>query len=385
MRWLSSLLLGAMVLTPTYAVSADFPIKIGGRVMGDWAFFTQDDGFKARVDDFQDGTEIRRARIALSGKVAGNVAFKTQYDFSAGKIGFKDVYFELGGLPLVGHVRVGQFKEPFTLEVAGSSNHIRFMERSLAFAFAPDRNSGLMLHDGVLDERATWAAGVFREVDSNGNGAADGKYNVTGRVTGLPLYANDGQMLLHLGLGISHREPVDSTVQYSERPESHLAGKLIDTGRLTAGATNLVGIEAMLVAGSVSLQGEYNMARVDVPVGSDPTYYGYYAEVSFCITGEHRQYKRSSGAPLGVTPRRNFDGEGGYGAWELGARYSFCDLDEPGTAGGEPGTPGELKDLTLGLNWYLNANSRWMINYVRAEHSVEGYMSIVQTRFQVNF
>ena len=52
-----------------------------------------------------------------------------------------------------------------------------------------------------------------------------------------------------------------------------------------------------------------------------------------------------------VKPRRavTFKG-GGIGAWELAGRWSYIDTN--GTAGSGPG--GQLNDLTVGVNWYLN-------------------------------
>ena len=87
----------------------------------------------------------------------------------------------------VGNVRIGQFKEPFSLELQTSTNDTTFMERATLFNLTPDRNTGLMVYDNPC-ERVTWAAGVFRDSDKFGDDSGDGEYNYTGRITGLPPY-----------------------------------------------------------------------------------------------------------------------------------------------------------------------------------------------------
>ena len=54
---------------------------------------------------------------------------------------------------------------------------------------------------------------------------------------------------------------------------------------------------------------------------------------------------------------------GGWGAWEIAARYSVVDLnDRLGSPDGVAG--GKQAIITAGLNWYVNRNIRFMINYL---------------------
>jgi phosphate-selective porin OprO/OprP len=53
----------------------------------------------------------------------------------------------------------------------------------------------------------------------------------------------------------------------------------------------------------------------------------------------------------------------GWGAWEIAARYSVVDLnDRLGFADGVAG--GKQEVFTAGLNWYVNRNVRFMLNYL---------------------
>jgi len=357
-----------------------FQMRIGGRIQNDWAFFDQDSSLEDAVGNWDDGTEFRRTQLDMQGLLYETIEFKAQYDFAGGDADFKDVYLGLKGLP-VGTLRVGHFKEPFSLDELISNNYMTFLERALPNTLVPARNTGIMINNHVLEDRITYALGVFRETDNFGSGEGDGKYNVTARLTGLPLYEDEGSALLHLGLAYSHRNPGD-TLSYSQRPESHLAERLINTGSVEVDDLDLVGAEVAMVYGPASLQVEYITAMVDGAAGSNPDFSGYYIQTSYFLTGEHRPYRLSGAVFSRVKPKAGFPGqEGGIGAWEIAARYSHLDLYDGGINGGE------LDDVTVGLNWYLNPNTRVMLNYVYADASdlYEGKAHIMQTRFQIDF
>lgn len=358
--------------------SADgaFKLKLGGRIQNDWAWFVNaDEELEDEVGNLEDGTEIRRARFYVSGTLYDNVEFKTQYDFAKGEAEFKDVYLGLLDLPF-GNLRVGQFQEPFSLEELTSNNYLTFLERASLNAFAPSRSTGLMAYDSFADERATWAVGGFRGSDAFGKGSSDGDYNVTARATGLPLYDEGGTTLLHLGLAATQRNPANETLRYQQRPESHLAPLFVDTGEFEADSALHIGLEAALVLGASSLQSEYVMASPDTP-GNDPEFSAYYVQASHFLTGEHRPYSRSTGAFGRVEPKRNFLTGGG--AWEIAARFSGIDLTDQAVEGGE------MQNLSAALNWYLNPNTRVLLDYVLADLEDVGDTDIVQTRFQVDF
>jgi len=393
------------------SANGSFKLKLGGRIMNDWAFFDADDDLEDALGEFDDGTEFRRARLYVSGTIYDNIEFKAQYDFAGGDTDLKDMYLGIKGLP-IGDIRVGHFKEPFSLEEVTSSKYISLMERALPIeAFAPSRNAGVMLHNHVLEDRVTWAAGVFRDSASDEYGDETGdEYNVTGRITALPWYEEEGRRMLHIGAAVSARNEyknhlksgdleVDQEVaRFRARSESHLASyRLVDTAMQQMDEMLLVGTEAALVFGPFSLQGEYIFANVDGDEDSDrdfdgdgaPDYgyfdstdfQGFYLYASYFLTGEHRAYKPTTAAFSRVKPKHNFLEDGGPGAWELVARYSHLDLDDGDVNGGKQ------DDITLGVNWYLNPNVRVMLNYVYAdaEEKYDGELHTFQTRFQIDF
>jgi phosphate-selective porin OprO/OprP len=356
-----------------------FKARVGGRIQNDWAWIGEDNDLKASVGEQEDGTEFRRARLYVSGLIYDNVEFKMQFDFAGGDVAFKDVYLGLTDLPF-GKIRAGHFKEPFSLEELTSSKYTTFLERALPNAFAPSRNTGVMLHGTALtasDPRMTWAVGAFRDTPDEGDIRDSGGYNFTGRLTWLPWYEDDGASLLHLGGAFSHRNPNDNTARFRSRPEAHLTDRFVDTGSFTSTRVDLVGLEAAWVSGPLSLQGEYVFANAEI--ASSAKFSSYYAQVSYFLTGEHRKYKPSAGAFSRVKPEKNYRFDSGPGAWEIAVRYSELDLNDSGISGGA------LSDISVGLNWYLNPNMKIMWNYVHAELSSVGQADMAMMRLQVDF
>ncbi len=351
-----------------------FKLEIGGRIQADFTF-ADSDAFAV-----EDGNEFRRARLYVSGTLYGNVEFKAEYDFAGGDAEFKDVYVGLTDTP-IGGIRVGHFKEPFSLEELTSSNHITFLERSLPIVFAPSRNTGIMVHDHV-GERFTWAVGAFRDSSDFGIGTGD-NVNLTARVTGLPIYRDEGRSLLHLGLSYTTKD-WDREFRFRSRPEVHQSPRWVDTQGFYADGVDVVDFELAGVFGPLWFLGEYLGTAVSSAGLGDPDLGGFTVQAGFFLTGEHRRYKTSQAKFDRTRPQHPF-GKEGKGAWEIALRTSTLDLSDAGLAGGE------IDDVTLALNWYLNPATRVMLNYVRADVAEAGTVAeagdgdFVLLRFQVDF
>ena len=344
-------------------------LKFGGRIMYDYAIWNDS-------HETYSGTEFRRIRFFNSGKVYGNVKYKLQLDFAGGGVSLKDVYIETE-LPFAGNIRVGHFKEPFRLEALTSSKYMTFMERGLPIAFSPERNVGFMFHEDIVDEKISFQAGFFKEASSGNDKQIDNVNNLTTRLTFLPI--NDNNNLLHIGAGFSSRNSSDRTYSISSRAENHLASKLINLELENVNRMNLIGGEFAFVKDAFSIQGEYILNSVDASQTFD--FSGYYGQVSYFLTGEKRKYKNSLSGFDRVKPKNNAKKNEGWGAFEIAARYSSIDLSDS--------QDGKLNDITLGLNWYLNPCTRFMINYVLANHvdyeENETNENIFQLRMQIDF
>lgn len=310
------------------------------------------------------GSEFRRVRLYSSGEMYGTVKYKLQLDFSGGEISFKDVWIELNKLPIQGSLRIGHFKEPLRLEALTSSKYITFMERGLPIAMSPERNTGAMYHTNI-GKKLSFQSGVFRKSDDFGNDkTANNNISITSRATFLAI--NDGNRLLHLGIAHSKRKNNNKTYSFSSRAENHLGNKLISVNKEQVNHVNIFSSEISYVNGPISLQAEALQTTINAIPEIERSFIinheivSYYGQVSYFITGENRSYKSSLAGFGKVNPKNNY-GENGWGAFEIAARFSAIDTQKNGS----------LKDITIGLNWYLNSNTRVMFNYIKGEMANE--------------
>ncbi len=345
--------------------------------------------------DFSSGTELRRGRLSLGGTLFSDWDYKFEADFAGTTQGgttntvtVTDAFVRWNGLRPVA-ITAGSFKVPFGLEAVGSAKYTTFVERGLPFAFVNLRRLGGMA--STNGDNWTGSIGLFGDPVSSQNNDDEGQ-QVAGRFTFAPWFEVD--RALHFGISGGWISPQQTTlaagsagrfqetIAFRAKPESNMmsdsltastgltaagrtfgrsSGRLVDTGNIPGNVNSysLAAAEIAGVYGPWSLQGEYTRAVVDRDRSGDLSFDGYYFYGSWFVTGESRNYRGDKGVFDVVTPRELFNPQyGGWGAWELAARYSTLDLNDGTVAGGE------IKDLTLGLNWYPNAYVRVMANYV---------------------
>lgn len=338
--------------------TATYPsVTINGVFQADAVFAHQDEVSRQMTGiRLRDGADFRRARLSAKGSVSETVNYFLQMDFGFfGRPTFTDVWVEQTGLPILGNVRIGQWKQPFSLEVVSSFRYTTFMERSVLFQpFTPFRHLGAGFYDNSDDLRNTWAASVFRTGQDHFGGSisAAGGWGSAERATWLPYWddASDGRSYLHLGLGHYFSIPPDHLVNFRTIPEMYVGENapgvvgtsgqpapgafngtpfFVRSGVLNVNCFNVIGTEFLGVYGPLSLQSEVMVNMADQRNGQTATFAGGYAQVGYFLTGEHRPYDRKAGAIDRVKPIENFfrvpTDEGiahGSGAWEVAFRVS---------------------------------------------------------------
>lgn len=336
--------------------SADgaFVFAFGGRLQTDAAVFIND------RTQLGDGIEIRRARIKSYGTVYSDWDYKLEVNFDTNsEVSLTDAWLRYAGFkPFT--VTVGHQKVPFGQQSMTSSNFQVFQERALPDAFIDNdeegrRRLGVVL--GSYGEHWNVYTGFFGQGVSSA-GSKNSDWGAAGRAVWAPMAGKT--KVLTFGGSLYYRNfESASELEYSDRPEAHLAGaKLVDTGELVnANDTLQWNFDTSLVLGPFHAQGEFTAAEVTLGNARNPEFYGWYVQSGVFLTGESRNYDVKSGSYKGVTPLHS------YGAWELAARFSSIDLQSNGVPGGRE------DDVTVGVNWWVNPNILFRFNYVYGDVS----------------
>ena len=156
------------------------------------------------------------------------------------------------------------------------------------------------------------------------------------------------------------------------RPEVRIdPTALISTGAIAGvSGAQVYSVEAAGTYGPLFFQAEYYWYHIDrnafAPLPS-LQFQGGYAEAAWVLTGETRPYNSASASYAPLAPANPFSlTGGGWGAWEIAARYSTINLnDQVGAATGIAG--GQQTIYTLALNWYISRNVRLMVNYLHGD------------------
>jgi len=382
----------------------DFRVHVGGRYQFDTSWYNAESNVQRNINlPYTDGVDFRRARFRIDGTMYEVIDWAAEYDFinalrvrtgtgtgqtDEAVTGITDLWWTFTKLPTVGNIRVGNMKEAIGFEHLVSSRFQPFIERSYnqdsfyggSFnGFSP----GIAMFNTYAEENGTWNIGLYKPVNNVfAFNNTDGDYAATGRLTALPWYVDNGRGLLHLGMSVRQATTYNDRIRYRTRDmiRSGIASTWpipADTGQVLGSEMQWLNFELVSVYGPWTFQSEYlmnflhnaqatNAAGTGVGPFVDTLFYeGGYVQLLYFLTGESDNYNRRNGFFDRVIPFENYflvNDEDGYhchgkGAWQVGARYDFLDLNDEGINGGV------LHNFTLGLNWFLNPNMKIQFDY----------------------
>lgn len=374
-------LLLALVMVPALHAQDPGAVSLPGRYDGGYLIFQSADGaFQYWLDgrlqldaagyfgsenQLASGTEIRRARLGVKTTLFRDWWTEIDVDFAENAVEIKDAWIGYVGLKN-SIIRLGNFKEPFSLEVLTSSKNITFMERSYADNLAPSRTIGASFTRWGRNWHVS--GGVFgQEGGQFDETARDEGFALTGRATFAPV--NTDGRLVHVGVSLSRRTPDadegsdTNSVRFRARPETFVSQtRFLSTGRIRfTDHVAKYNAEAALVFGPFSVQGEYTAASVHrLEDRATASFAGGYVQASMFLTGESRKYLVDEGEFDRVIPASRG------GAWEVAARYSTLNLNDDDPEVDIMG--GMARNYTVGVTWYANTNIKWMLNYTYVKH-----------------
>jgi len=385
----------------------DFEFRLRGLAHIDYRVYDGDAHAQTtgNVPVATDGFLARRIRPTFEGTLFGKYGFRFTPEFAESgdggaaasgdrrnnRVRVVDAYFDINAADQY-KLRIGKHKPFVGLERLQSGSDIKFIERSyVSNNILPNRDIGVSLHGDLLGKKLNYAVGYF-------NGVADGGDNFTSvddntdkdfawRVFTTPFSDSYGP-LAGLGFGVAGTWATDSNTNALPRYRTPGQNQFFAyAGTVTAAGTrNRISPQAYYYKGPLGLIAEYAQVTQDVrraataAVGAggaatnavaaiDPTELkndAWQIAATWLLTGEDASFR-------GVKPLQPFKfGEpSGWGAWEVGLRYQENQLDNAAARfadnnGGTAGRAGYAlgaRTWGVGLSWYHNENSKFLINY----------------------
>ncbi|MDR2874641.1 MAG: porin [Methylobacillus sp.] len=358
--------------------SGDWKLQINGRVQADYRDW---DPNAWKADSFT----IRRARLGATFGFLQDFSVRVEGEYANDNTGAKgSAALTYGYLDYTrwsgAKIRVGQFKPFFGLERTYSTNFTDFAELSLATnngaMFTSTYDRGVMLFGDPMP----WLN--YNVYYVNGSGQNNDDVNDTkdfgGRVNAnLAKVADIRNAVIHIGASASTGSISFSTATGSTLTQATEGGGVtfFSVGNLIAAQNSdrdRLGLEGSFSYGPVKLSSEYIRANFQGTTSANKKFdhdiKAWYVDLNWMLTGESWADSYKSGVYGRMKPKQNFDGKDGWGAFEVGARYSKFDASDFKsmlTATATNTYSSEANAWTLGAKWLLNPNARIVLNYVR--------------------
>jgi phosphate-selective porin OprO/OprP len=311
---------------------------------------------------------LRKARPALSGRVARYFDFKITPDFGSGNAVLLDAYFDVRFSPEI-RVRSGKDKTPVGYELLQGDAYLLFPERSLASSLVPNRDVGFQVL-GEISPRLSYAGGIFNGVPDGTSSTTDvdssNAKDLAGRVVWQPFRSSATPPGALNGLGFQIGGSIGSQggTLPSFRTSAGQTYFSYAAGAAPAGDRTRITPAAFYYYRSFGGFVEYVRSAQQVSrAGSDGDIInqGWGIAGSYVLTGE-------TTSDRGVRPRQAFDPSAGHwGALQVAARYSQLAVDPLAFSRGFAAATASRKAraFTLAANWYPTAFIKYYATYER--------------------
>jgi phosphate-selective porin OprO/OprP len=131
------------------------------------------------------------------------------------------------------------------------------------------------------------------------------------------------------------------------------------------------GLEGIGAYGPFKLQGEYTsmeFSNTGLAASEDKEINAWYVNASYMLTGESYASAYKGGLMDRMTPKADFLGLGkpGWGAWEIGARYSKFNAQDVAVTAGQ--FVNQAHSYSVGLKWIVDPNTRFLMDYIYTDY-----------------
>ena len=372
---------GRFTFTPT---DGRFSVAFRSLIQFDYGYFAQ--GHNPAAVDLNSGSNFRRAQFGVAGTAWHDWSYNFIYDFGGTGVE-KNGYIYYAYLQYDGlgpfHIRGGAIAPFNGIEDATGSGDLFFLERASAVDVA--RNiGGAPGREGIdlfLQGDTYLVSAAYTTKKTTDAATFDSQQAVVGRASWLIFSQPDFKWLLDANgsyifkvADTAANVATANVASFSNGPEVGIdATKTVTTGNIDAVKVGEYGFETAAEYAGFFAQGgwyQYNIERrTALP---NPSFSGAYGFVTYSLTGEIHAYDPTTASFRSLRPAHAL-GDGGWGAWELAARYSNLDLDFlPTRTLATGGVPGGKQDVwTFGVNWYPTNGLKFQLNYsnIHVDHA----------------
>lgn len=348
-------------------------------------FATRDDTFSARIGVSlvlharthhrehggagPDTFLVREAALEFGARFAESFEVFVSPEFLPGSARLLYGWVEFNRWPWL-RVRVGQFKEPYSMETLEETRWWDFAENSVTYMQAPTPDLGVMVHGRVADGLFGYAVGVF-----NGNGARAGTdensdKDLAARLVVSPADAIGWKPLRHLHAAVSATHGIPDRRAPARPFPMFIPGTGTDfhsnpaASNYEIGAITRLSGEFALLLGPVEAKAEFSWhrSRLEFDDGArrafrSPSAYG---QLGLWIAGRR--------VPFGVPEVDSHLFHGGFGALQVAGRYAWMKLDDLLVDRAGYDGARRVDEFAAVINWFPNEYVRVSLEFIRVAY-----------------
>ncbi|MBC8097030.1 MAG: porin [Akkermansiaceae bacterium] len=375
------------------SADTNFVVKLRGLVQLDGRKFFDDNPRSEGNDTFL----LRRARPIIEGTFFRDFDFQIVPDFGGSSVQLVDAFVNYRARPEL-QFKAGKFKGPVGLEQLQSDATLPFNERSLVTGLVSTRNVGVQLWGDIAEGALGYAIGAFNQAgdgrNPNNNDFNDNK-EIAGRIFAQPFKSTERASLQAFGVGLagswsqvrSNSAGLPSTTGgtlpgYATEAQQQFFAYNPSIGTVVADGEHWrLSPQLSYLFGPFGLIAEYGISHQEVANSATGAraaleHHAWQVGAQWMVTGELASF-------TGIVPERPFNWRtGGWGAWQLMARYSNLSIDDAafGDFSDASLSASEATAWSVGINWWLNKNVRVLTSFTHTTFDGGGNFNPLDSR-----